>query len=413
MSEVVTFGEAMIRLSPPNFRRLEQAGGLDLFVGSAELNTAVGAARLGHTSAWVSRLTRNPLGRLVANHAREAGVETDHIVWTDDDRVGIYFVEFGAAPRASSVLYDRKNAAIAGIKPGMVDWKATFAGTKWFHVTGITPALSATAAETTRESLQAARAAGAQTSIDLNYRVKLWSQAEAGKWMADFMQYTDVLITTEEDIERVFGMKGKDYEDVAAQVAKKFALKIVVITIRENPLVWKNTWTAMAYRDGKVFKTKTYEVEIVDRLGAGDSFAAGFIHGSLTGELQYAVDFGVAASALKHSIPGDFNWITREEVESMLKGGGLPSAGSLSGCQLPAHLPAGRAEVQHRSARRPGGRSRSRLLPLIDRQLPLASGVVLNSVGRFSPMHSFRVSPSTAYTPKKAPLYSSHPASGS
>lgn len=323
MSEVVTFGEAMVRLSPPNFRRLEQARSLDLFVGGAELNTAVGAARLGHTSAWVSRLTQNPLGRLIANHAREGGVETDHIVWTDDDRVGIYFVEFGAAPRASSVLYDRKNAAIAGIKPGMVDWKAAFAGTKWFHTTGITPALSAGTAETTREALQAARAAGAQTSIDLNYRVKLWSQAEAGKWMADFMQYTDVLITTEEDIERVFGMKGKDYEDVAAQVAKRFALKVVVITIRENPLVWKNTWTAMAYRDGKVFKTRTYEVEIVDRLGAGDSFAAGFIHGSLTGDLQHAVDFGVAASALKHSIPGDFNWITREEVESMLKGGGL------------------------------------------------------------------------------------------
>jgi 2-dehydro-3-deoxygluconokinase len=323
MAEVVTFGEAMIRLSPPNFRRLEQARSLDLFVGGAELNTAVGIARLGHTSAWVSRLTRNPLGRLIANHAREGGVSTEHVVWTDDDRVGVYFVEFGAAPRASSVLYDRKNAAIAGIKPGMVDWKAAFTGTQWFHVTGITPALSGSAAETTREALQAARAAGVQTSIDLNYRVKLWSQADAGKWMAEFMQHTDVLITTEEDIERVFGMKGKDYEDVAGQVAKRFGLKVVAITIRENPLVWKNTWTAMAYRDGKVFRTRTYEVEIVDRLGAGDSFAAGFIHGSLTGDLQHAVDFGVAASALKHSIPGDFNWITREEVETMLKGGGL------------------------------------------------------------------------------------------
>ena len=323
MSEVVTFGEAMIRLSPPNFRRLEQARSLDLFVGGAELNTAVGVARLGHTSAWVSRLTSNPLGRLIANHAREAGVETDHIVWTDDDRVGIYFVEFGAAPRPSSVLYDRKNAAIAGIKPGMVDWKSAFTGTKWFHVTGITPALERDDGRDDARVAAGGPRRRAQTSIDLNYRVKLWSQAEAGKWMADFMHYTDVLITTEEDIERVFGIKGKDYEDVAAQVAKRFALKTVVITIRENPLVWKNTWTAMAYRDGKVVKTRTYEVEIVDRLGAGDSFAAGFIHGSLTGELQYAVDFGVAASALKHSIPGDFNWITREEVESMLKGGGL------------------------------------------------------------------------------------------
>lgn len=321
--EVVTFGEAMVRLSPPNFRRLEQTNSLDVMVGGAELNTAVALSRLGHPTAWVSRLTRNPLGRLIGNKAREAGVCTDHVVWTDEDRVGVYFVEFGAAPRASGVVYDRKGAAIANIQPGMVNWKAVFTGTKWFHVTGITPALSATAAETTRESLQAARAAGVQTSIDLNYRVKLWSQAEAGRWMSDFMQYCDVLITTEEDVERVFGIKGKDYEDVAAQLAKRFPLKIVAITLRENPLVWRNSWTAMAYRDGKVFKTKTYEVEIVDRLGAGDSFAAGFIHGMLEGDLQKAVDFGVAASAIKHSIPGDFAWITREEVEGLLKGGGM------------------------------------------------------------------------------------------
>jgi 2-dehydro-3-deoxygluconokinase len=321
--EVITFGEAMIRLSPPNFRRLEQTNSLDLNIGGAELNTAVALARLGHPTAWVSRLTRNALGRLVANRAREAGVSTDHIVWTDDDRVGIYFVEFGAAPRASGVVYDRKGAAIAGMKPSMVNWSSVFAGTKWFHVTGITPALSASAAETTREALQAARAAKVQTSIDLNYRVKLWSQAEAGKWMTDFMQYCDVLITTEEDVERVFGIKGKDYEDVAAQLAKRFPLKIVAITLRENPLVWRNSWTAIAYQNGNVFRTRTYEVEIVDRLGAGDSFAAGLIHGLLEGNLQKAVDFGVAASAIKHSIPGDFAWITRDEVEALLKGGGL------------------------------------------------------------------------------------------
>src|SRR5438477_5607632 len=167
--EVITFGEAMVRLSPPNFRRLEQARSLELFVGGAELNTAVGLARLGHSAAWVSRLTRNPLGRLIANHAREAGVSTEHLVWTDEDRVGVYFLEFGAAPRASSVLYDRKGAAIANIRPGQVNWAAVFAGTKWFHVTGITPALSPTAAEATREALQAARAARVPTSMDVNY----------------------------------------------------------------------------------------------------------------------------------------------------------------------------------------------------------------------------------------------------
>src|SRR5262249_50698081 len=155
--EVITFGEAMIRLSPPNFARLEQANSLDVRVGGAELNTAVGIARLGRTAAWVSRLTNNPLGRLIANRAREAGVNTDHVVWTDDDRVGVYFLEFGAAPRASSVLYDRKSSAIAGIKPDMVSWSKVFAGAKWFHVTGITPALSTTAADATREALRQAK----------------------------------------------------------------------------------------------------------------------------------------------------------------------------------------------------------------------------------------------------------------
>jgi 2-dehydro-3-deoxygluconokinase len=321
--DVITFGEAMVRLSPPNFRRLEQAHSLDLQVGGAELNTAVGLARLGRSSAWVSRLTNNPLGRLIGNAAREAGVSSEHVVWTNDDRVGLYFLEFGAAPRASSVVYDRKGAAIANLKPGTVPWDKVFTGAKWFHVTGITPGLSESAAAVTKEALIAARKAGVQTSMDLNYRVKLWTPAEAGKCMSELMEWTDVLITTEEDTERVFGIKGKDYEEGAALTAERFGLKIVAVTLRENPLVWKNTWTAMAYQNGNVLGTRTYEVEIVDRLGAGDSFAAGLIHGLLDNDLQKALDFGVAASAIKHSIPGDFNWITREEVETLLKGGGL------------------------------------------------------------------------------------------
>src|SRR5439155_13563408 len=206
--DVVTFGEAMIRLSPPGFRRLEQTRSLDVQVGGAELNTAVALARLGRQTAWVSRLTDNPLGRLIANQAREAGVSTEHVVWTADDRVGLYFLEFGAAPRASSVLYDRKGAAIANLPPGAVAWSRVFAGAKWFHVTGITPGLSAAAAEVTREALQTARSAGVQTSMDLNYRAKLWTTEQAGKVMADLMPLTNVLITTEEDIEKVFGIKG-------------------------------------------------------------------------------------------------------------------------------------------------------------------------------------------------------------
>jgi 2-dehydro-3-deoxygluconokinase len=323
MAEVVTFGEAMIRLSPPNFERIEQTNSLDLRVGGAELNTAVGVARLGRSSAWVSRLTENPLGRLIANRAREAGVNTEHLVWTKDDRVGLYFLEFGAAPRASSVLYDRRNAAIASIAPGMVDWSKVFAGCKWFHVTGITPALSKSAAETTKEAMVAAKKAGVTTSVDLNYRVKLWTPAEAGACMSELMSVCDYLITTEEDIERVFAIKGKDYEEAAAITAQRFNLKAVVITLRENPFVWRNSWTAMVWHEGKVLRTRTYEVEIVDRLGAGDSFAAGFIDGMLGGDLQRGLDRGTATSAIKHSIPGDFAWVTREEVDALLKGEGL------------------------------------------------------------------------------------------
>jgi 2-dehydro-3-deoxygluconokinase len=321
--DVLTFGEAMVRLSPPNFKRLEQASSLDVCVGGAELNTAVGLARLGRHAGWVSRLTDNPLGRLVANKAREAGVDTEHVVWTKDDRVGIYFLEFGAAPRASNVLYDRKGAAIVAIQPGMVAWRKAFEGVRWFHVTGITPALSPSTAETTREALTAARGAGVRTSIDLNYRVKLWSPAEAGRWMREFMTLCDVLITTEEDVERVFQITAPSHAEVAKRLLDTFPLQIVAITLRDNPLVWKNAWTAIACEGSKVHTTRTYEVEIVDRLGAGDSFAAGLIHGLLDGDLQKGLDVGVAASAIKHSIPGDFAWITPQEVAILLESGSL------------------------------------------------------------------------------------------
>jgi 2-dehydro-3-deoxygluconokinase len=237
--------------------------------------------------------------------------------------VGLYFLEFGAAPRASGVLYDRKGAAIAGVVPGMIPWAEIFRGASWFHVTGITPALSPGAARTTHEALQAARTAGVPTSIDLNYRAKLWGQAEAGRTMGELMAFCDVLITTEEDTERVFGIRGRDHADGAAQLAGRFGLRAVAVTVRDNPLVWKNTWTALAWGEGKVLRTRTYEVEIVDRLGAGDSFAAGLIHGLLDGDLQKGLDWGVAASALKHSVPGDFAWVSAAEVEALLRGPGL------------------------------------------------------------------------------------------
>lgn len=322
MVDVITFGEAMIRLSPPNYHRLEQATTLDVKVGGGEFNVAVGATRLGLKSAFVSRLPENPLGRMIANKAREHGVDVSHSVWTKGDRAGLYFLEFGAKPRASSVLYDRSHSAISQIQPGEVDWVSTFSGAKWYHVSGITPALSRSAAETTLESMQAAREAGVKTSIDLNYRAKLWTEEEAQACMTELMQYTDVLITTEEDTNRVFKITGENYEDVAISLHEQFGFETVAITLRENLTVWKNNWSAIAYHDKKIFRTTQYELEIVDRVGGGDSFSAGFIWGALQGDVQKGVDYGVAFSALKHSIPGDLNFATLDETEKLVAGGG-------------------------------------------------------------------------------------------
>jgi len=324
MYDVVTFGEAMLRLSPPNFRRLEQTRSLDLNVGGAELNVAVGVTRFGLKSAWVSKLPKNPLGYLIRDHAREFGVDCSHIVWSDKGRAGIYFVEFGASPRASAVLYDRANSAISMVQPGEIDWTKVFTGSKHFHLSGITPALSTSAAEATVEALKAAKKAGCTISYDLNYRKKLWTPADAKRIQEPMMGDVDILITTEEDTNVVFGIKEKDYEAVAEKLARTFKFKIVAITLREDLSVLKNNWTAIAYQEGKIFKDRKYEVEIVDRVGAGDSFTAGFLYGWMKEkDVQKGVQYGNAFAALKHTVPGDFNWSTKEEVENQLKGAGL------------------------------------------------------------------------------------------
>jgi 2-dehydro-3-deoxygluconokinase len=338
MFDVITFGEAMIRLVPPHFQRLEQTTSLDVQVGGGELNVAVGTSRLGLKSAWVSRLPKNALGRLLENRVRQAGVDTSTLVWTNEGRLGLYFVEFGAAPRPSSVLYDRAHSAISAIQPGEVDWKRLLTGAKWFHVSGITPALSDSAAAVTREALQAARAAGVMVSYDLNYRAKLWSPEKAQAVQEPLMPYVDVLITTEEDTGVVFKIKpegkpdagsftkvsAESYRQVAERLQQKYGFKAVAVTLRENPLVWRNTWTAIAYAEGKYHDDVKYDLEIVDRIGGGDSFSAGFIYGFLTKKsYDAAVRYGNAFSALKHSNPGDFNWATLAEVESLLKGASL------------------------------------------------------------------------------------------
>ena len=324
MYDVVTFGESMVRLSPPDFQRLEQTRRLNVNVGGAELNVAVGVTRFGLKSAWVSKLPKNSLGYMIRDRAQEFGVDCSHIVWSDKGRAGLYFVEFGASPRASSVLYDRANSAISMIQPGEVDWAKVFTGSKHFHISGITPALSASVSQVTVEAMKAAKKAGCTVSYDLNYRKKLWTPADAKKIQEPMMSDVDILITTEEDTNVVFGIKEKDYEAAAEKLAKTFNFKVVAITLREDLSVWKNNWTAIAYQGGKLYKDRKYEVEIVDRVGAGDSFTSGFLYGWVREkDVQKGVQYGNAFAALKHTVPGDFNWNTLEEVETQIKGGGL------------------------------------------------------------------------------------------
>jgi len=321
--DIITLGEAMIRLSPPGFQRLEQATTLEVRIGGAELNVAVDVARLGLRAAWLSKLPDNALGRMTANKAREHGVDVSHVIWTKGERMGLYFVEFGAQPRASSVLYDRAGSAIASLKPSDFDWPAIFSQGRLFHVSGITPALSSPCAEAALAASRAAKEAGCIVSVDVNYRAKLWSETDANRVMTALMAHTDVLITTEEDTQKVFRIEAPDYREVARELQRRFSLQAVAITLRETPSVLRNTWSAFAVAGDELYEAPVYEVEIVDRLGAGDAFTAGFLWGYLQDSVAKGVAYGTAYSALKHSIPGDFHWGTLGEVEALVKGGGL------------------------------------------------------------------------------------------
>ena len=332
--DLVTFGEAMVRLTPPAFQRLEQARSFDAHVGGGELNVAVAAARLGVASRWVSRLPENALGRMISARAREQGVDT-HIEWTAEDRAGLYFAELGAAPRASSVLYDRAASAISRVTSRSFDWVSVFAGARWYHVSGITPALSDSAAKVTAESLAAAKSAGLTVSYDLNYRSKLWSEAKARAVQEPFMEHVDVLITTEEDARVVFGVGATptdnyDHVDaeanaeVARTLEKRFELSAVAITMRANPRVLLNSWSALVSAAGMIHTAPRYEVEVIDRIGAGDAFSGGLIVSRLENRgWDEAIRFATAVSALKHSVPGDFCLVTRAEVDQLLRGASL------------------------------------------------------------------------------------------
>jgi 2-dehydro-3-deoxygluconokinase len=271
---------------------------------------------------------------MIANRGREQGVDV-HVEWTADDRAGLYFAELGAAPRASSVLYDRAGSAISRIKPGSIDWASVFDGARWFHVSGITPALSESAAMVTGESLVAAKKAGLTVSYDLNYRSKLWSAEKARAVQEPLMEHVDVLITTEEDTRVVFGIGGdksdsydrvdaESYAQVARTLGERFDLRAVSVTLRENPRVLLNTWSAIVVSEGNVHRAPRYEVEVVDRIGAGDAFSAGLIVSRLEDRgWEDAVRFATATSALKHTIPGDFCLVTRSEVDQLLRGASL------------------------------------------------------------------------------------------
>lgn len=319
MYDVITFGEAMLRLSPPGYKRIEQADIFNASIGGGELNVAVGTARLGLNSAWLSLLPDSPLGYLTRNKVLEAGVNTSLLKFSKKGRMGQYFVEFGASPRRTKVIYDRKLSSISLIEEDDFNFKEILK-TKLFHVSGITPALSEGCKLTTNSSIVSAKENGATVSFDINYRERLWSEDEAKKCLTPLMEYVDILITTEEDTERVFKITGKNYFEVAEKLLKKFNFEVVAITLRENISVWKNSWTAIAYDGGRFYDDKKYQLEIVDRFGGGDSFSAGFIYGYLTGDkdIEVALKYGNAFSALKQTNPTDFSWASLDEVKSLI-----------------------------------------------------------------------------------------------
>jgi 2-dehydro-3-deoxygluconokinase len=335
MATVVSFGELMLRLKSPGFQRFIQSGSLEASFGGGEANVAVSLALFGHATRFVSAFPANPIGDWAIAELRRHGVDTARVL-RQGERLGIYFLESGASQRASNVVYDRAGSSIAAIAPGQADWAGAFAGAQWFHITGITPALSDSAAAASVEALKLAKAAGLTTSLDLNYRKKLWTSAKAGQVMATLMPYIDVAIANEEDCEKVFGIRAGAtqvssgaldhgrYVDVAAQLMKRFpAVQRTAITLRESHSASRNGWSGMLVdRQGHSF-SRHYELDIVDRVGGGDSFAAGLIHALLGGrDRQGAIEFAVAASALKHSVPGDFNLVTLAEVEALVAGDG-------------------------------------------------------------------------------------------
>jgi 2-dehydro-3-deoxygluconokinase len=334
MTKVVTFGEIMLRLSPPGFERFLQSAVFSATFGGAEANVAVSLAQFGLESCYVTRLPRHEIGEAAVRALRTEGVRTD-LILRGGDRVGIYFTEAGASQRASNVIYDRARSAISDVDPREIDWDRIFHGAAWFHVTGITPALGEKTTACTRDAIDAAKSAGAKVSVDLNFRKKLWSESQAQSVMRPLMRKVDLVIANEEDLQSVLGLDvpntdvtsgrldQESYQKVAERVSTELVPPLVAITLRESLSASDNGWSAALWDNAsaRFFRSQRYEVRLVDRLGGGDSFAAGLIYGLLTGrDPEASLRFAVAASALKQSIPGDFNRVSVAEVDRLAKG---------------------------------------------------------------------------------------------
>lgn len=332
--KIVTFGEIMLRLAPYGYLRFTQVDNFEATYGGGEANVAVSLANFGMDAAFVTRLPKHDIGQAAINSLRQLGVDTTKIV-RGGDRVGIYFLEKGASQRPSKVIYDRAASAISTAKKEDFDWNTIFDGADWFHFTGITPALGDNISEICEEACKVAKAKGMTVSCDLNFRKKLWSSEKAQKVMGNLMQYVDVCIGNEEDAEKVLGVKpsntdvtsGKlDYEgykEIAKVLYDKYNFKYVSFTLRESISASVNNWAAMVY-DGKDYCfSKKYSIQIVDRVGGGDSFAAGLIYSLINDySTQDAIEFAVAASCLKHTIEGDLNRVSVEEVQTLAGGDG-------------------------------------------------------------------------------------------
>jgi 2-dehydro-3-deoxygluconokinase len=336
VKRVVTFGEVMLRLKSPGFERLFQSPVLEATFGGAEANVAVSLCNYGLEARFATAIPKNNIGDACVGELRRWGVDTS-AVKRQGERLGIYFLETGANQRPSKVVYDRDNSAIALAKSGDIAWGSAFEGAGWFHITGITPAISATAAELSLESVKKARAMGLTVSCDLNYRKNLWKYGKtAAEVMRELVKFVDIAIANEEDVQMSLGIQAEvdvhsgsldqaQYEKIALKVLEAYPeMRAIAITLRESRSASHNGWSACFHNRKEFLLSRHYDItHIVDRVGGGDSFAGGLIYGLLSLPThQEALEFAVAASCLKHSIPGDFNWSTVDDVKALLKGGG-------------------------------------------------------------------------------------------